>query len=249
MIDNFSLAQTNTRWHSPQHHGEQTASSVLPLVNIDSSALTSEPQSTGLQRRSRIAAIEQSCFRRLLPKSFRLHLGLSEIERQIDSYRNSFQAYADKDKPLEAYERNKLALRTLESNIDDNLRWPIRRHDNRRYIRLQNRLDEQIQNIYTLLEDNLKRASQSFSSISPLLNLVYSELSEFIAFHDALCPLKDSLKRLFNEDQAQHPHSGNAETLQLIYRASCLVDQKIEEEQKAWTIFALIGRRGGKKED
>ena len=231
MVHDFSLTKTDTRWQSSQNHGEQTTS-VLPLVNIDSSALTSGPQSTGLQRRSRIAALDQSCFRCLLPNFVWLRLGLSEIERQIDSYRNSFQAYANKDKPLEAYERNKLALETLKSNIDENLKWPIHRYDNRRYVRLQNRLDEQIQNIDTLLKDNLKRATQSFSSISPLLNLVYSELSEFIAFPDTLCPLKDSLKTLFDEDQAQHPDSGNAETLQLIYRVSCLVDQKIEEEQK-----------------
>ncbi len=249
MIHDFSLTKTDTRWQSSQNHGEQTASSVLPLVNIDSSVvnidslpLTPEPQSTGLQRRSRIEAINQSCLRCLLPKlpeSFRLDFDLSEIERQIDSYRNSFQAYADKDKPLEAYERNKLALRTLESNIDENLRWPVRRHDNRRYVRLQNRLDEQIQNVDTLLKANLKRATQSFSSISPLLNLVYSELPEFIEFPDTICPLKDSLKRLFDEDQAQHPHSGNAETLQLIYKVSCLVDQKIEEEQKSLDHFRI----------
>ncbi|WP_257292462.1 hypothetical protein [Endozoicomonas sp. ONNA1] len=232
MINDFSLAKTDARWHSSQNHGEQTTSSVLPLVNVDSSALTPGPQSTGLQRRSRIVAIEQSCIRCLLPKPFRLHLDLRENERQLDSYRNSFQTYADKDEPLEAYQRNKLALRTLESNIDDNLKWPIRSHDNRRYVRLQKKLDEQIQSIDTLLEDNLKRATQSFSSIHPLLNLVYSELSEFIAFPDTLCSLKDSLKTLFDEDQAQHPDSGNAETLQLIYRVSCLVDQKIEQEQK-----------------
>ncbi|WP_422132920.1 hypothetical protein [Endozoicomonas sp. ALD040] len=232
MIHDFSLTKTDTRWQSSQNHGEQTTS-VLPLVNIDSSALTSGPQSTGLQRRSRIAALDQSCFRCLLPNFVWLRLGLSEIERQIDSYRSSFQAYANKDKPLEDYERNKLALETLKSNIDENLKWPVHRYDNRRYVRLQNRLDEQIQNIYTLLEDNLKRATQSFSSISPLLNLVYSELSEFIAFPDTLCPLKDSLKTLFDEDQAQHPDSGNAETLQLIYRVSCLVDEKIQKEQKS----------------
>ncbi|WP_257266326.1 hypothetical protein [Endozoicomonas sp. ONNA2] len=232
MTPDFSVARaasTETTRHSAQNDEEHTTSSVMPLVNIESSDLTQAPQSTGLHRRSSIEAVGKSFFRSLLPEYLLLHLSLRENQHQIDTHRNSVDSYGDQDKPIETYERNKVALRTLKSNINDNI-MVCSGQNNRKYTQLQIDFEKQHQQLYFFLSDNLNCALQTFSSIGSLLNFVDSELLEFITLPGAINPLRESLGMLFDKDQAQYPHSGNAETLQLLCRISCSVNQKLGRE-------------------
>ncbi|WP_257265225.1 hypothetical protein [Endozoicomonas sp. ONNA2] len=230
-----------TSWCSSQNYQEQTASPVLPRVNIGLSQRTSVPPDTGLQRRSGIPVHTQTCLpslRQRLPKSFRLYRGLRENERQIDTRRNSLELNGAQDDPITAYNHNKVALRSLETATADNLRVPIARHSNRIYRWLEGNVREQTQAINTLLEDNLRRTIQSFASIGPLLHFAESELSELFTLPNTFSSLQESLSTLFQQDLTQH--SGNAETIQSLYRLTCLVDEKQKQEHRRSQFYSRL---------
>ena len=239
MSPDLSSAVTNATWHSFQKHANETAPPVLPRVNIDSSAPTSVRDTSGLHRRTTIDAINQSPFRRLIPKCLRLHFGLKNNERQIDTCRNGFKPYGAEDNPLVTYEHNKVLFRTIESSTNNKLGVPISRHSNRRYNVLKGNLEEQTRKIKTLLTENLICATKSFSSIGCLLDFVNSELSEFISLPDTLKSLQASMKTLFYQD----PHTGNAETLQLIHKLTLTIEQRIGR-QHSDSLFCRSLRSG-----
>ncbi|MBO9495847.1 hypothetical protein J7438_17425 [Thalassotalea sp. G20_0] len=210
----------------PEQQEEQTTSPTLPLVNIDSSELTPAPQGIELHRRSKIEVVNKFPLRYLLRKSYRLSLGLTKNNDKIDTYHRELTNYADQNNPLDTYSSNKSRLRDLESKTNESLRLPILRHNNRRYEALKTRVGEQTQRINALLEDNLKRAIQSFSNIVPLLDFVESELSEFMVLSNTFSSLQESLITLFDKDQ----HPGNAETLRLIYLLYWRINQESGRE-------------------
>ncbi|WP_422467298.1 hypothetical protein [Endozoicomonas sp. ALC013] len=212
--------------HYTEQQEEQTASPTLPLVNIDSSELIPAPQGIELYRRSKIEVVNKFPLRYLLTKPYRLDLLLSDNNRKIDTCRREFANYADQNNPLDTYSSNKSRFRYLESKTNKNLRLPILRHNNTRYEALKTRVVEQTQRINALLEDNLKRAIQSFSNIVPLLDFVKSELSEFMVLPNTFSSLQESLITLFDKDQ----HPGNAETLRLIYILYWRINQESVRE-------------------
>ena len=239
MRPDLSSAVTNATWHSFQKHANETAPPVLPRVNIDSSDPTSVRNTSELHRRTTIDAINQSPFRRLIPKCLRLRFGLKNNERQIDTCRNDFKPYGAEDNPLVTYEHNKVLFRTLESSTNDKFGVPISRHSNGRYNALKDNLEAQTREITTLLTENLVCAIKSFSSIGCLLDFVDSELSEFISLPDTLKSLQASMKTLFYQDL----HTGNAETLQLIHKLTLTIEQRIGR-QHSDSLFCRSLRSG-----
>ena len=223
MSPDLSSAVTNATRHSFQKHANETAAPVLPRVNIDSSDPTPVRDTSELHRRTTIDAINQSPFRRLIPKSLRLHFGLKNNERQIDTCRKGFKPYRAEDNPLVTYEHNKVLFRTLESSTNDKFGVPISRHNNIRYNVLKGNLEEQTREIKTLLTENLIGATESFSSIGCLLDFIDSELPEFISLPDTLKSLQASMKTLFYQDL----HTGNVETLQLVHKLTLSIEQRV----------------------
>lgn len=239
MTPDLSSPATNAMRHSLQQHTEETPGPLLPRVNIDSSDTTPAQHTSLLHERSTIDTINRSSLRRLIPKSLRLHFGLRQNERQINRCRNGFQPYGAQDNPLVTYENNKVLFRSLESSTTDNLGVPISRHSNRRYTVLKGSLEEQKQEINTLLTENLKYATESFSSLGCLLNFIDSELSEFITLPHSLGSLLGSMKTLFDQEQ----HSGDTETLQLVHKLTLSIEQKIGSQHSNSAFYRCLKSR------